>query len=447
MASTAMKNELRSPAGRRWSGSLALLVLALGLTAGYYYVLWTYVPADSLLVRYTAGHPIEYVEVSLFFWGMVELAAKCWSLGRQYSALGRRWLPAEAQGLAAAKAGQLLAELDRLPRRERDSLLAGRIRSAMEFVAQRGSAAGLDEYLRARSDADANAVEGSYSLIKFITWAIPILGFLGTVLGIAAAVANVTPEQLATSIAGVTGGLAVAFDTTAVALMFSMCLMFLTFVVDRGEQRLLQAVDAYVEEHLVHRFERPAAAALPAGVLEQAGSAVFAWAEKLLRRQAEIWQESLGEFHRQAEERDRQRFEQTTAALAQMLERTAAAHQARLRALEAELHGQMQSLTPQFDRIAAGLGRLADMVDRQAERTAEQTRLLGGLVEGEKQILRLQETLHATLHSLADAATLERVLHSLTAAVHLLTARCDAAGRPAIVVPTPTAIRGKGQAA
>ncbi|MEI2659369.1 MAG: MotA/TolQ/ExbB proton channel family protein [Bifidobacterium adolescentis] len=52
-------------------------------------------------------------------------------------------------------------------------------------------------------------------LIRTITWAVPILGFLGTVIGITMAIANITPDQLESSLGEVTAGLAVAFDTTA----------------------------------------------------------------------------------------------------------------------------------------------------------------------------------------------------------------------------------------
>ena len=48
-------------------------------------------------------------------------------------------------------------------------------------------AAGL---LSTQSDIDANAVATSYSLIKVFIWAIPILGFIGTVYGLGSAVGS-----------------------------------------------------------------------------------------------------------------------------------------------------------------------------------------------------------------------------------------------------------------
>src|SRR5205085_11744944 len=127
----------------------------------------------------------------------------------------------------------------------------------LDFLKNRGSARGLDDQLRALADNDALALDGSYSLTRFITWAIPILGFLGTVLGITKAISGVTPEVLEQSLSSVTDGLALAFDATALGLALTMVTMFAGFVVERAEQGVLEAVDRYAADQLAHRFERP----------------------------------------------------------------------------------------------------------------------------------------------------------------------------------------------
>src|SRR5207237_7353430 len=124
------------------------------------------------------------------------------------------------------------------------------------FLVFRASAADLDDHLRCLADADALALEGSYALTRFITWAIPILGFLGTVLGITQSIFGITPEKLENSLSEVTDGLALAFDATALALALTMLTMFLSFMVERAEQAILDTVDRYTERELAHRFER-----------------------------------------------------------------------------------------------------------------------------------------------------------------------------------------------
>jgi biopolymer transport protein ExbB/TolQ len=71
----------------------------------------------------------------------------------------------------------------------------------LDFVCQRRSAADLDDQVRTLADNDALTLEASYSLTRFITWAIPILGFLGTVLGITGAIAGVSRSWRESSLA------------------------------------------------------------------------------------------------------------------------------------------------------------------------------------------------------------------------------------------------------
>src|SRR5205814_837286 len=137
--------------------------------------------------------------------------------------------------------------------------LVNRTRAVLDFLCSRGSANELDDQLRTLTDNDALALEGTYSLTRFITWAIPILGFLGTVLGITQAISGVTPEVLEKSLSTVTDGLALAFDTTALGLALTMVTMFFSFVVERAEQGVLEEVDLHVDRCLAHRFERTGA--------------------------------------------------------------------------------------------------------------------------------------------------------------------------------------------
>jgi biopolymer transport protein ExbB/TolQ len=369
----------------------------------------------------------------MFLWALVALGAKALELTRQRHALRRRLLPAwTGTTVPVTEAETLLRQLDSLPRGRRSSLVGQRVVGALEFVQNRGSTDGLDDHLRAQADNDANAVEGSYSLIRFIPWAIPILGFLGTVLGITEAIANVTPEQLATSISGVTGGLAIAFDTTAIALMFSMVLMFLSFVLDRGEQGVLQAVDAYAEKELAHRFERHGAEGNELlGVVGKSTQVLVQAIEQLVQRQAELWARSLTSLQSRLEQSERQQHERVIATLTQALDRSLKTHQERMVDVEKKIGDEMARGLLPLQGLGQQLRDTATALEKQGQRAAEHATLLQPLLDGEQQILRLQESLQQNLDGLARAGSFEQAVHSLTAAIHLLTARVDARPAPA----------------
>ncbi len=82
--------------------------------------------------------------------------------------------------------------------------------------------------------------------LRFVIWAVPSVGFIGTVIGIGDAlgqahkVMDTTLDQMA-SIQDITASLGVAFDTTLVALVCSVLLMFARTIVDRIDESTILA--------------------------------------------------------------------------------------------------------------------------------------------------------------------------------------------------------------
>ena len=113
----------------------------------------------------------------------------------------------------------MLDELEELSPPARHSYLGRRLRDALELVERQGNAEDLHEELRFLADQDAARQHDSFALVRIIIWATPMLGFLGTVIGITKALGDLDPTELANSIQtameGLLSGLYVAFDTTA----------------------------------------------------------------------------------------------------------------------------------------------------------------------------------------------------------------------------------------
>jgi hypothetical protein len=78
---------------------------------------------------------------------------------------------------------------------------------------------------------------------------------------------------------------------------------------------------------------------------------------------------------------------------------------------------------------------------------AEQTSALLQLHESGTHLMRMQEGLQTNLQALANVGSFEQAVHSLTAAIHLLTARVE--NRPAMANSPANAmgIRREGKAA
>jgi hypothetical protein len=393
--------------------------------------------AESEWHRYVI-HPAEVVEVLLFCCALACLASKVLASLAERAAFRWKILPKwDGQPVPPEEAAGLLDGLRRLGRRCRGRLLVRRVAGILDFVCSRGSAADLDDQMRALADNDAMALEGSYALTRFITWAIPILGFLGTVLGITKAIAGVTPEVLEHSLSQVTDGLAEAFDTTAVGLALTMVTMFLTFLAERVEESVLLAVDAYADEHLAHRFERAGAEGDGvAGEMRRTSQILVTATEQVVKRQAELWAGSLAEAQRQWAATGWKQQETVTAALEQALERTLDSHARRLSDLEAHSAKQSAALLERLAQLAAAVRdgaqkQQADLVNL-TRTLAAQTEALGRLDAGAGQLLRLEEVLSHNLAVLAGAGAFEQAVGSLSAAIHLLTTRLGSAPAPGV---------------
>jgi hypothetical protein len=437
-----------APRGRGGNGLLPALLGGVPCAVAVLCLIHFTSVAHTEVARYV-HNPVEWVEVLMFCCAASALAAKVWQHGRERRA-GRYELlpPWDGNPVPVAEAGKLLAGLNRLPAGLHRTWLVRRVAAVLDFLCRRGSAAELDDQLRALADGDSVALENSYSLIRFITWAIPILGFLGTVLGITMAISGVTPEKLETGLNQVTDGLAIAFDATALALGLTMLTMFLSFVVDRLEQGALEDVDRYVDRHLAHRFERSGGKGGDVlGVVREHTQVLLRANEELVRRQAEVWARTIEEAdHRRTEEAKRHE-ERFSGALEAALERTLRAHAEQVAALQRQA---VQDSTRLLERLAGlaetvrATGQEQQAALRQvAEGVAAQAKVLGQLQSGEKHLLRLEQELNQNLTALAGAQAFEQALHSLTAAVHLLTSRVQAEPRPSRLGTRP----GPGTAA
>jgi biopolymer transport protein ExbB/TolQ len=412
----------------RSSTTAAAFVLGVPLAVGVL-ALIQFGPLQAYGLKRYIEHPVEIVEVVLFCCALGALGAKAFANLGERAACRRELLPPwDGMPVPVAEASKLRAILNNNVGRLRGSWLARRLDAVLDFMSKRGSGDGLDDQLRALADTDALVLDNSYSLIRFITWAIPILGFLGTVLGITKAIAGVTPEVLEKSLSSVTEGLSLAFDTTAVGLALTMVTMFLSFLTERLEQSVLEYVDHYAEVQLAHRFERTGADQSEFTLALRQNSQVLLQAtEKLVHQQAAVWANALAAAQQHWAEAGQQQQQQLTAALEGALERTLSAHQARLTAVEQHVEKQSGALIGQLGSFAEAVRQMGrehqESLARVTAAVASQTDAMARLQDDGQQLIRLQDALHQNLAALRGAGAFEEAVQSLTAAIHLLTVK------------------------
>ena len=103
-------------------------------------------------------------------------------------------------------------------------------------------------------ESEADRLESELSMIRYISWAIPSIGFIGTVRGIGDALAQ-ADKAVQGDIAGVTQSLGVAFNSTFIALLISIFLMFLVHQLQLMQERLVFDAENYTDDKLIRHMK------------------------------------------------------------------------------------------------------------------------------------------------------------------------------------------------
>ncbi len=208
-----------------------------------------------------SGGWVTYTEFVLFFWGLGMLFLKNRKNKLQRAALLLDVLPKGiAPHIKQDNVGRFIAHLYGLPEHLRDSMMVNRIRKALELFEARTNNSEVSGIMNAQSNVDANRIAGSYALLKVFLWALPILGFIGTVLGLSYAMAGFGSTDLADvnalkgAVGSITAGLSSAFNTTLLGLLLSMLLIFPMSATQKREEDCLTDIDAFCNEHLLPRL-------------------------------------------------------------------------------------------------------------------------------------------------------------------------------------------------
>ncbi|RYD72462.1 MAG: hypothetical protein EOP84_23130, partial [Verrucomicrobiaceae bacterium] len=237
--------------------SLGLGLAAMLVTVGLLYTIRKTFVGEVFF----SGGWVNYAEFLLFFWGLGILFLKNQKTKHQRDAMLLDVLPKRiGDQVNPANVGIFIDSLYRLPERLRDSMMVNRIRKGLELFETRTNNSEVAALMEAQSNIDANRIAGSYALLKVFLWAIPILGFIGTVLGLSFAMAGFGSTDLTDmtamkgAVGAITSGLATAFNTTLLGLILSMLLIFPMSTMQKREEDCLNDIDAFCNENVLPRL-------------------------------------------------------------------------------------------------------------------------------------------------------------------------------------------------
>jgi len=208
------------------------------------------------------GHlEVNGLNTLFFFWAITILVMKFMKLRHQKAAMLLDILPYKlGTEINAENVGSFIDHLYKLPSNLRDSMMVNRIRKSLELFEIKQNSGDVVHLMSAQSDIDAGRIAQSFAGVKAFLWAIPILGFIGTVLGLSHALLSLSFDNLEDVKAiigvlkGVISGLGTAFDATLVGLVFAMLVNFPMNAMIKMEDDNLNNIDSFCNEVLVPRL-------------------------------------------------------------------------------------------------------------------------------------------------------------------------------------------------
>ena len=149
---------------------------------------------------------------------------------------------------------ELAERLNTLPDADRESLLPRALLTAVERFAATGNVQDVSTAARDICESEGERLESELSIIRYIAWAIPSVGFIGTVRGIGDALGQ-AHRAVEGDITGVTASLGVAFNSTFIALVISIVLMFFIHQLQLMQERLVLDSERYVDRWMIRRLK------------------------------------------------------------------------------------------------------------------------------------------------------------------------------------------------
>ncbi len=240
------------------------LLLGCGITVAVYAFMVFAARSSKVSAMFLDRGFTPYVMTILFSWSVVIILFKWSKLRFQKRTLERFITPEEPDFvLSSATVQQVLDQIYKVVDDPKAFVLFNRVQVALSNLRNLGRVTDVDEMFRSQADIDESQMETSYSLLRGFIWAIPVLGFIGTVMGLSIAIGGfgdvlaetTNPEKLASSLKVVTGGLSTAFETTLVALLFALALQLTITFLHKDEEEFLDDCSEYCQRNIVSKLK------------------------------------------------------------------------------------------------------------------------------------------------------------------------------------------------
>ena len=191
----------------------------------------------------------------LMFWALAIMGYKTVNILNERKLLDVDLVPvAEGMRILPEDTREFARQVQALPDENKRMLLPRALLNALQRFSSTRNIQDVSSSTHTICESEADMLESELSMIRYISWAIPSIGFIGTVRGIGEALAQ-ADKAVQGDIAGVTQSLGVAFNSTFIALLISIFLMFLVHQLQLVQERLVFDSENYCDEKVIRHLK------------------------------------------------------------------------------------------------------------------------------------------------------------------------------------------------
>ena len=187
----------------------------------------------------------------LMIWALAIMAFKAFATVRERKLIQMDLVPlSSGMRILPEDTREFARQVEALPMADRQLLLPRALVTGLHRFGATRSIQDVSSAVHTACQSESDRLESELSMVRYIAWAIPSIGFIGTVRGIGEALAQ-AHRAVEGDIVGVTQSLGVAFNSTFIALLLSIVLMFALYQLQLVQERLVFDTESYCDDRLI----------------------------------------------------------------------------------------------------------------------------------------------------------------------------------------------------
>jgi biopolymer transport protein ExbB/TolQ len=211
-----------------------------------------YVPALSPYVIIKDYEPETCVIFA--FWAFALLGRKAFLIARARRLLDKDFLHlSDGLKMLPEDSREYSRTIEALPDGTRRQLLPRALLMALHRFAATRNIQDVSAAARGVCDQESDRLDSELGMVRFVAWAIPAIGFVGTVRGIGQSLQQ-AHRAVEGDVSGVVAGLGTSFNSTLVALSLCILVMFMLHQVQLRQERQVLDIEDYIDTHVIRHM-------------------------------------------------------------------------------------------------------------------------------------------------------------------------------------------------